>query len=80
MSTLARLTGKDFSGPTPVIRAPTPLVPIENSENAESGAEKDKEKVIAVPGKKKRKKNKTQELTPDEEIVGQADSFVDLDD
>ncbi|KAJ3537010.1 hypothetical protein NM688_g6753 [Phlebia brevispora] len=33
IATLSRLTGKDFSGPTPVIRAPTPLRMPETPQN-----------------------------------------------
>jgi transcription factor TFIIIB component B'' len=80
INTLARMTGKDFSGPTPVIRMPTPLVSIENPENVESGAEKEKDKAAPTASAKRKKKSKKQELAPDEEIVGRTDSFVDSDD
>lgn len=32
MQTLSRMTGKDFSGPTPEIRAPTPLTLAEKAD------------------------------------------------
>jgi transcription factor TFIIIB component B'' len=80
MDTLSRLTGKDFSGPTPVIRAPTPLMLVDDpatKENDPSGAVKSS---TPAPSKSKRKKGKTAALAPDEEIVGSADTFVDMDD
>jgi transcription factor TFIIIB component B'' len=77
ISTLSRLTGKDFSGPTPIIRGPTPLEFPEEPAHAKDSAPAPAAK---APAKAKRKKSKTQALAPDEEIVGAADTFVDEDD
>jgi transcription factor TFIIIB component B'' len=78
ISTLSRMTGKDFSGPTPIIRMPTPIALPELSEKDDlpSGAV-----VKSAPTPKpKRKKSKTPALAPDEEIVGAADTFLDEED
>lgn len=36
MQTLARMTGKDFSGPPPIIKAPTPP-PVPDEQPADAG-------------------------------------------
>jgi transcription factor TFIIIB component B'' len=58
------MTGKDFSGPTPVIRAPTPLT-LKQPENVESS------EISVFP----QKQRGSLEDDMDEEIVGDVDSF-----
>lgn len=70
IQTLSRLTGKDFSGPTPEIRVPTPPVlalPVDNTDQQQPQQK----------AKKSHKKNRTPGTSDGEEIVGTADSFVD---
>ena len=72
IQTLARMTGKDFSGPVPIIKGPTPLrmveddLPVQQKEGA--------------PGV--RKKSRTPGLQPAnnaEEVVGDVDDYEDND-
>ncbi|PCH34004.1 hypothetical protein WOLCODRAFT_94620 [Wolfiporia cocos MD-104 SS10] len=70
IETLSRMTGKDFSGPTPVIRAPTPLLSaqLDTSTSAES----------TDAAKKARKKSRTPGLRgadDGEEILGVLDDM-----
>lgn len=69
IQTLARMTGKDFSGPTPVIRAPTPVQSKELDPSATSEPE-----VTATP-KATRKKSKTPAVKDGEEILGSIDDM-----
>ncbi|KAI0727819.1 hypothetical protein C8Q72DRAFT_780938 [Fomitopsis betulina] len=69
IQTLARMTGKDFSGPTPVIRAPTPV----QSKELDSIAGVQPE-VTAAP-KVTRKKNKKSAVKDGEEILGSIDDM-----
>ena len=66
------MTGKDFSGPTPEIRAPTPI----RSEELEASTEHtDKEQPRAV-----RKKSKTPSVRDaDVEILGDIDDLEKSD-
>jgi transcription factor TFIIIB component B'' len=69
METLSRLTGKDFSGPTPQISAPPP---------PDIGNEPQIQESQDVPGKeakKVRKRSKTPAPTEDVEVVGDIDNF-----
>ena len=72
IQTLARMTGKDFSGPVPVIKAPTPLRMVED----DFPAQKKKEETHAV-----RKKSRTPGLqsTNDAEVLGDVDDYEDND-
>jgi transcription factor TFIIIB component B'' len=79
ISTLSRMTGKDFSGPTPAIRMPTPILP-PNPPAEKDGAPSGSSSKAATPKPKPRRKGKTQALAPDEEIVGAADTFMDTED
>lgn len=63
------MTGKDFSGPTPVIRAPTPV----QSKELDSIAGVQPE-VTASP-KVTRKKNKKSAVKDGEEILGSIDDM-----
>lgn len=66
MQTLSRMTGKDFSGPTPEIRAPTPLRLPQDSGRGE--AQDDAVKV--------RKHSATPALgEADEEVLGEIDDI-----
>ena len=72
IKTLARMTGKDFSGPVPVIKAPTPLRMVEDDHLAQQ-----REDTPAV-----RKKSRTPGLQPanDAEVVlGDVDDYEDDD-
>ena len=76
MQTLSRLTGKDFSGPTPEIRAPevATLVEPAPSSQPESGA--DQQATGAVHAKKSRKKSRTPSTAGDAvEVLGNIDDF-----
>lgn len=66
IATLSRMTGKDFSGPTPEIRAPTPIRSTELEQPTET------ENPITAPVK--RKKSRTPSLhDAGVEIVGDID-------
>jgi transcription factor TFIIIB component B'' len=70
IQTLARMTGKDFSGPVPIIKAPTPLRMVEDDPPV-----KQIEEVPAV-----RKKSRTPGLQPGndaEEVLGDVDDYED---
>jgi len=70
---LARMTGKDFSGPVPVIKAPTPLRMVEDNVPAQQ----EKEETAVV-----RKKSRTPGLRPAsgvEEVLGDVDDYEDND-
>ncbi|TFK56691.1 hypothetical protein OE88DRAFT_1803361 [Heliocybe sulcata] len=72
IQTLSRLTGKDFSGPTPEIRAPTPLT-LAEPEQANAG------RAEPQPAQKSRKKSRTPGLPSEgEEIMGTVEEFEDL--
>lgn len=63
------MTGKDFSGPTPVIRAPTPVQSKELDSNASVQPE-----ATAAP-KATREKNKAPAVKGGEEILGSIDDL-----
>ncbi|KDQ63310.1 hypothetical protein JAAARDRAFT_120662 [Jaapia argillacea MUCL 33604] len=66
MQTLTRMTGKDFSGPTPVIRAPTPpTLPVPEQVT----------EVMNTRPKKGRKQSSTPAAGADEEVVGSLEDF-----
>jgi transcription factor TFIIIB component B'' len=72
IQTLARMTGKDFSGPVPIIKAPTPLRMVEDDLPVQQ-----KEETPAV-----RKKSRTPGLQPAngaEEVLGDVDDYEDND-
>ena len=80
IETLSRLTGKDFSGPTPEIRIPDiPRMgsPDEETRNAEQGER------TTTPGpsaKPSRKRSRTPRVADDGvEVVGDVDSYVAVD-
>lgn len=66
------MTGKDFSGPAPVIRAPTPVRMVESDQNLDP---QNVEKVV-------RKKSRTPAISQDdkEEVVGDVEDFEDKSD
>ncbi|KAI0801117.1 hypothetical protein C8Q74DRAFT_1364763 [Fomes fomentarius] len=69
IATLSRMTGKDFSGPPPEIRAPTPIRPAEQQPAPE-------EETPAHKSKTKRKKSRTPSARDaDVEIIGSIDSM-----
>ena len=70
MQTLSRLTGKDFSGPTPEVGAlqiPTPAPALPTQEGLSGTPENSTRKV--------RKKSATPSHISDVEVVGDADTF-----
>lgn len=66
MQTLSRLTGKDFSGPTPEIIAPEIPTFVDEPPEAPSESEKG--------GRKPRKKSRTP-ATSDAEVMGDVETF-----
>ncbi|KAI5121172.1 hypothetical protein M0805_007169 [Coniferiporia weirii] len=74
MQTLSRLTGRDFSGPTPEIRMPEVATLVEEFQAERSESER------SAP-KKVRKKSRTPGVVSDVEVVGDIDTFnLGLDD
>lgn len=72
IQTLARMTGKDFSGPVPIIKAPTPLKMVEDELPVEQ-----REETSTI-----RKKSRTPGLQPGndaEEVLGDVDDYEDND-
>lgn len=66
------MTGKDFSGPVPIIKAPTPLRMVEDDTAVQR-----KEETPAI-----RKKSRTPGLQPAndvEEVLGDVDDYEDND-
>jgi transcription factor TFIIIB component B'' len=64
------MTGKDFSGPTPVIRAPIPVRMVDSEQNSDP---QNPEKVV-------RKKSRTPAISQDdkgEEVLGDVEEFED---
>lgn len=73
IQTLARMTGKDFSGPVPVIKAPTFLKMVEDEPPPQQG--KDETPTL-------RKKSHTPGMQPAgevEEVLGDVDDFENND-
>ena len=73
IKTLARMTGKDFSGPVPIIKAPTPLRMVED----DLPVQQKKEEAHAI-----RKKSRTPGLQSSnhvEEVLGDVDDYEDND-
>ena len=69
IQTLARMTGKDFSGPVPIIKAPTPLRMVEDDFPIQQRED------LAI-----RKKSRTPGLRPvndGEEVLGDVDDYED---
>ncbi|KAI0082112.1 hypothetical protein K474DRAFT_1634011 [Panus rudis PR-1116 ss-1] len=64
IQTLSRMTGKDFSGPTPDIRAPTPIRLQEDQSASEGNTQ------VGPQRTKKQRKTPTVSSNPDEEIIG----------
>ncbi|KAJ7161364.1 hypothetical protein C8R43DRAFT_1233619 [Mycena crocata] len=68
IKTLTRLTGRDFSGPVPIIRVPTPPpVPIPDDQ-----AQSEAETPVAV---RKRSRSRTLPSTEGVQIIGDANSY-----
>ena len=73
IQTLARMTGKDFSGPVPVIKAPTPLKMVED----DPPPQRRKEETPTL-----KKKNHTPGKRPasqEEEVLGDVDDYQNGD-
>ena len=68
MQTLSRITGKDFSGPTPEIRAPTPPPQLPVDGSPRSSPEVSKAKI------KKRGRSKSA-LNDGVEVIGNIDDY-----
>ncbi|THH33121.1 hypothetical protein EUX98_g1074 [Antrodiella citrinella] len=75
IETLSRMTGKDFSGPTPVIRTPTPSIPAEATTNDADAAPNTSTTTRTKPASKRKKA--AQAASADEEILG---NLSDLED
>lgn len=65
MQTLTRMTGKDFSGPPPIIKAPTPP-PVPDEQLGDAG-DAEEENTVA------RKQSRTPAGDGSEEIIGLVD-------
>ena len=77
ISTLSRMTGKDFSGPVPEIRAPPPqtVPPIPASE-VEPQNSVPKEPEVSAKQMKKRSRSKSQGISDgDAVVIGDVDGF-----
>ena len=73
MVTLARMTGKDFSGPVPEIRVPPQPIPIVAPSQQDIDSQND---VTPQQHSKKRSRSKSQLGVEDDVIVvGDVDSF-----
>ncbi|PPQ71475.1 hypothetical protein CVT26_011254, partial [Gymnopilus dilepis] len=71
MKTLSRLTGKDFSGPVPEIRAPLPPpIPIPNEENSV-----DVDETPSQPVKKRSRSSSRSVKESGVVVVGDAENF-----
>jgi len=78
MATLTRLTGKDFSGPVPVIKIPTPPPPPPPPEPTSEGGETDGHSNSTSQKINKRSRSRSKQrgtLGDGVEIVGTADTF-----
>ncbi|KAF4573165.1 Transcription factor TFIIIB component B [Pleurotus pulmonarius] len=77
ISTLSRMTGRDFSGPCPEIRQPPPRQPppppVVSTEHEEHVQHKQ-------PKHKKRSRSRSMALTDDVVVIGNADTFDPTDD
>ncbi|KZT02474.1 uncharacterized protein LAESUDRAFT_661835 [Laetiporus sulphureus 93-53] len=71
IQTLSRMTGKDFSGPTPIIRAPTPLRSTQLDANLHSASIEDPRSV------KENSKTPGPAGEAEEEILGSVDEIED---
>ncbi|KAH9486526.1 NADH dehydrogenase [ubiquinone] 1 alpha subcomplex subunit 9, mitochondrial [Psilocybe cubensis] len=69
MTTLSRMTGKDFTGPVPEIRAPTPLPQIPPAENDSV------ENTPVQSTVKKRSRSKSHGLDSGVVVIGDAETF-----
>jgi transcription factor TFIIIB component B'' len=76
MKTLERMTGKDFSGPVPEIRAPPPPVVVPESSHEQENTEEHRSRAAPAKQAKKRSRSRTAGL-PEEGvlIVGDVDSI-----
>jgi transcription factor TFIIIB component B'' len=72
IQTLARLTGKDFSGPVPVIKAPTPLRMVEDDVPPQ-------QKIEGTPAVRKKSRTPGVQLANEEEVLGDVDDYEDGD-
>ncbi|THH09611.1 hypothetical protein EW145_g1896 [Phellinidium pouzarii] len=68
MQTLSRLTGKDFSGPTPEIRAPKVATLVEESQEVQAEPEE-------LPRKIRTRQKKSRTPAADVEVVGDVETF-----
>ncbi|KAJ8516139.1 hypothetical protein ONZ45_g6517 [Pleurotus djamor] len=76
ISTLSRMTGKDFTGPCPEIRTPAPKAPPVALAPTTDAATSQKPSVKV----KKRSRSRSMALNDDVQIIGSADTFVQEDD
>lgn len=73
IQTLARMTGKNFSGPVPVIKAPTPLKMVEDDHPPQQRQD------ITPVLKKKSHTPGLQPASEGEEVLGDVDDYEDND-
>ena len=73
IQTLARMTGKDFSGPVPIIKAPTPLRMVEDEPPLQQGKDE-------TPALRKKSHTPGMLLVGEvEEVLGDVDDYENND-
>ena len=70
---LTRMTGKDFSGPVPVIKAPTPLRMVEDNVPMQQETEE------TAAARKNSRTPGLQQASGVEEVLGDVDDYEDND-
>ncbi|KAL5494944.1 hypothetical protein ACEPAI_406 [Sanghuangporus weigelae] len=78
IQTLSRLTGRDFSGPTPEIRTPEIVKPVESvqeQEQEQHHSEMEGQEEGEPPIRKQHKRSKTPVIAEDVEVVGDVETF-----
>ncbi|KAL5533930.1 hypothetical protein ACEPAG_390 [Sanghuangporus baumii] len=78
IQTLSRLTGRDFSGPTPEIRTPEIVEPAESVQGQEQEQHhggKEVQEEEEPPIRKQHKRSKTPGIADDVEVVGDVETF-----
>ena len=86
MKTLARMTGKDFSGPTPEIAVPTPAPPppqqnLDQQQNVNSTTDRGRKDKPGNSSNTKRSRSRTAAIVEaGVEVLGDVDGYALMDD